>query len=200
MKWFYEITYRYFRAPWDIGPRNELVALVESGRLKPCRAIDLGCGAGANAIFLAQRGFDVTGVDFSPAAIGKAQARAKGAGVNIKFIVDDLTNSHHSNGAFDLLVDYGVSDDMGLKHRALFVNTLLALTHPGSHYVLWCFEYPVRWWERIAPFMDLPYTADEVQARFAEYFEIEKIAGELDWSKFPPGYAAYLMTRKEDGM
>lgn len=53
MKAFYEITYRYVRAPWDIGAREELVSLVERGCIKPCRAIDLGCGTGANAIYLA---------------------------------------------------------------------------------------------------------------------------------------------------
>jgi len=73
MKRFYEITYRYFRAPWDIGSRVELMSLVESGRIKPGRAIDLGCGAGANAIYLTQKGFEVTGVDYAEAAIEKAQ-------------------------------------------------------------------------------------------------------------------------------
>ncbi|MBI2830315.1 MAG: class I SAM-dependent methyltransferase, partial [Chloroflexi bacterium] len=81
MKLFYEIIYRYFRAPWDVGAREELVSLVEGGRIKPCRAIDLGCGTGANAIYLAQHGFDVTGIDFSEAAIEKARARAEEAGV-----------------------------------------------------------------------------------------------------------------------
>ena len=60
MKLFYEWIYSYPRAPWDIGAREELISLMESGRIKPCRTIDLGCGAGANAIYLAQRGFDVT--------------------------------------------------------------------------------------------------------------------------------------------
>ena len=69
MKLFYEIIYRYFRAPWDIGAREELVALVDSGRIQPCRAIDLGCGTGANAIYLAENGFEVTGVDYAEAAI-----------------------------------------------------------------------------------------------------------------------------------
>ena len=59
MKWFYEVMYKRFRAPWEIGPREELVTLVEDGALPPCRAIDLGCGSGANAIYLAQHGFDV---------------------------------------------------------------------------------------------------------------------------------------------
>ena len=50
VKWFYEVMYRHFTAPWEIGPRQELVELVEKGILTPCRAIDLGCGTGANAI------------------------------------------------------------------------------------------------------------------------------------------------------
>ena len=50
-----------WRSPWDIGgPRAELVRLVGSGELQPCRAIDLGCGAGENVIYLAQQGFDAT--------------------------------------------------------------------------------------------------------------------------------------------
>jgi SAM-dependent methyltransferase len=69
MKSFYNILYRHFRAPWDIGPRKELVELVESGRLKACRVIDLGSGTANNCVFLSQRGFDVTGVDFAQAAV-----------------------------------------------------------------------------------------------------------------------------------
>ena len=65
MKRFYEILNRYFKAPWDIGPRDELVRLVENRSIQPGRAIDLGCGTGANAIFLAQYGFEVTGVDIT---------------------------------------------------------------------------------------------------------------------------------------
>ncbi len=112
MKQFYEITYRYFRAPWDIGARQELVSLVESGQIKPCRTIDLGCGTGENAIYLAQRGFDVTGVDYAEAAIDKARVRAKDSGVQVNFIVDDLTNLQHVGGLFDFLVDYGTLDDL----------------------------------------------------------------------------------------
>jgi hypothetical protein len=44
MKWVYEIAYRHFRLQYDVGPAGELVELVESGRIPPCRAIDLGCG------------------------------------------------------------------------------------------------------------------------------------------------------------
>lgn len=196
MKLFYEVIYRYFRAPWDIGAREELVALVDSGRLKPCRTIDLGCGAGANAIYLAQKGFEVTGVDYSKAALEKAQVRAEEASVQVDFILDDLTDLRHVSGTFDFLLDYGVLDDLRLHQRKPYVQSMLPLTHAGSLYLLWGFEYPQRWWERFLPFYDIPFYSGEVEQRFGTYFEIEKIAGSLDWSRFPPGYAAYLMTRK----
>jgi SAM-dependent methyltransferase len=196
MKQFYEITYRYFQAPWDIGAREELVALVKGGRIQPCRAIDLGCGAGANAIYLAQQGFDVTGVDYTQAAIEKARARAQEAGVQVNFLVDDLTNLRQASGPFDFLLDYGVLDDLRPRQRAAYLRNLLPLTHAGSRYLLWGFEYPIRWWEKFVPFYDVPFSVGEIEQRFHPYFDIEKIGGKLDYSKWPPGYAVYLMTRK----
>lgn len=198
VKGFYEIIYRYFRAPWDIGAREELVSLVESGRIKPGRAIDLGCGAGANAIYLAQKGFEVTGVDYAEAAIEKARARAKEAGTQVNFIVDDLRNLRQVSGTFDFLLDYGTLDDLRLHQREPYLRNMLPLTHSGSHYLLWGFEYPMRWWEKFVPFYDVPFYPGEIEGRFAQYFEIEKIASKVDYSKWPPGYAAYLMTRKEE--
>lgn len=177
---------------------RELVSLVESGRIKPCRTIDLGCGAGTNAIYLAQHGFDVTGVDYAKAAIEKARSRAKGAGVQVNFIVDDLTNLRCVSGTFDFLLDYGILDDLRPRQREPYLRNILRLTHPGSRYLLWGFEYPMRWWEKLVPFFDVPFYSGEVEHRFGQYFGIEKIAGAVDYSKWPPGYAAYLMIRKGD--
>jgi SAM-dependent methyltransferase len=195
MKLFYEVMYRYFRAPWDTGAREELMLLIERGRIKPCRAIDLGCGTGANAIYLAQKGFDVTGVDYAEAAVKKAQARANETGVQVNFIIDDLTNLRHVAGTFDFLLDYGVLDDLRAHQRELYLRNMLPLTRPGSHYLLWGFEYPMRWWENFVPFYDVPFYSGEIEQRFGQYFEIEKTSGKIDYSKWPPGYAVYLMTR-----
>ena len=185
MRLFYELIYRYFRAPWDIAARDELVSLAESGRIKPCRGIDLGCGTGENAIYLARRGFDVTGVDYAEAAIEKAQRRAKDSGVRVNFIVDDLTNLRHVSGTFDFLLDYGVLDDLRPHQREPYLRNILPLTHSGSRYLLWGFEYPMRWWERFVPFFDVPFHPGEIEQRFGSYFEIERIAGKVDYSKWP---------------
>ena len=173
------------------------MSLVESGRIQPCRTVDLGCGAGANAIYLAQKGFEVTGVDYAEAAIKTARARAKEAGTQVNFLVDDLTNLRHVSGTFDFLFDYGVLDDLRLDQRELYIHNMLPLTHADSHYLLWGFEYLTRWWEKFVPFYDVPFYPGEIAGRFGQYFEIEKIAGKVDYSKWPPGYAAYLMKRKE---
>ena len=63
-----------------------------SGCIAPGRAIDLGCGVGAEAIYLAKNGFDATGVDFSPTANKQARAKSQTAGVEVRFVVDDLAN------------------------------------------------------------------------------------------------------------
>jgi len=201
MKWFYQLLYRYFRAPWDVGPRRELVDLVESGRIKPGRAIDLGSGTASNVIFLAQRGFDVTGVDFAPAAIDKGRRMADEAGVKAAFIVDDLTHLQHVSGTFDLLVDYGTLDDLRPPQREKYMRNVLRLTHPGSQFLLYCFEWESRWWERLlyrlSFFGAMQLDPGEAERRFALYFDIEVITRHTNYREWPAGYAVYLMTRKE---
>jgi len=195
-KWFYEFGYKHELVPWDGGPRSELVELVESGRITPGRAIDLGSGTAHNCIFLAQHGFDVTGVDYSRSAIELGRTRARKAGVSVVFIVDDLTDLRRITGTFDLLVDYGTLDDLPPSERSLYIQNVLPLTHPGTLFLLFCFEWFPRWWER--PIFDrMAMKPGEVEQRFGKHFEIERISGRKkpDFSKFPPGYGVYLMKR-----
>ncbi len=196
MKWLYELMYRYpfISIPWDTGPREELVSLVESGRVKPGRAIDLGSGTASNVVYLAQHGFDVTGVDYSPAAIEMGRLRAREAGVEVTFIEDDLTNMQHVNGTFDLLMDYGTLDDLRTPQRDLYMKNVLPLIHQGSLFLLYCFEWWPLWWER--PFIDrlgVLLRPGEAERRFGEYFEIERLA------EIKSGHrssATYLMIHK----
>ena len=89
--------------PWNVEvPPDAIVELVESGIVKPCRNIDLGCGAGNCALYLSDRGFDVTGIDFSPAAIKIAQETAKKKGTKCTFIISDILNNlDEVKGTFD---------------------------------------------------------------------------------------------------
>ena len=196
MKLFYEILYGRFRAPWDIGPRQELVELVESSRLKPGRAIDLGSGTASNCIFLAQHGFDVTGVDFAQAAVDLGNKRAAEANVQVDFIRDDLTCLQNVRGTFDLLVDYGTLDDLKPLQRNRYVQNILPLTHSGTHYLLYCFEWEPHWYER-PYFSSMAMLPGEAERRFAPHFDIEQYAAESGLNGLPRGWAVYLMVRKE---
>jgi SAM-dependent methyltransferase len=193
----YELIYRNpsISIPWESGPREALVSLVQSGRVKPCRAIDLGCGTATNVIFLTQNGFDVTGVDFIPAAIEIGRFKLQQAGARANLVVDDLTNLQHINGTFDLLVDYGTLDDLSTSRRDLYMKNVLPLTHPGSLFLLFCGEWVLRWWERL--FLDgAALKPGEVECRFGEHFKVEVLSREETGSVFMPMWATYLLTRK----
>ncbi len=195
MKWFYELMYGRFRAPWDIGPRKELVELVEGGRLTPCKVIDLGSGTASNCVFLAQHGFDVTGVDFAQAAIDLGNQRARSAKVKVNFVRDDLTRLRSVSGTFDLLVDYGTLDDLKPSQRDLYVQNVLPLAHSGSRFLLYCFEWQPRWYER-PYFSSMAMLPGEAERRFAPFFDIERYAGESGLNGLPRGWAVYLMAKK----
>lgn len=200
MKWFYEFIYSKMRAPWDIGARKELVEVVESGRIQPCQAIDLGCGTASNAIFLAQHGFEVTGTDYSPAAIALCQQRGAAAGVTVNWIEDDLTELRYVRGTFDFLVDWGVYDDLNMPDRRAYLRNVLPLTHAHSRFLIYVHQWLPRWWERplYRIFGMRPMQSGEVEADFGPHFTIEKLAERVFSSGFIGGEAVYLMTRKEN--
>jgi SAM-dependent methyltransferase len=86
---------------WAAKPNRFLVAEVRE--LAPGRALDLACGEGQNAIWLATLGWQVTGVDYSEVAIGKARARAERDGVDVEFACADLVTYEPEARAFDLV-------------------------------------------------------------------------------------------------
>ena len=87
---------------WAVKPNRFLVGEAEG--LEPGRALDLACGEGQNAIWLASLGWDVTGVDFSEVAIARARSRAERDGISADFICADLLSYEPEPGAFDLVL------------------------------------------------------------------------------------------------
>src|SRR5262249_45536188 len=86
---------------WSGRPNGRLV--VEVAALNPGRALDVGCGEGADAIWLAQQGWEVTAVDVSDVAIGRARAAAERAGVSVEWIVGDALQTPLPTRSFDLV-------------------------------------------------------------------------------------------------
>lgn len=140
----YDLMYRIW-APWDsVGVRSDLIGLLDSGQVSPeeyPRAIDVGCGTGANVVHLAGLGFDAWGVDFSGVAIRKARKRAARAGLDAHFVVADLTSDAIPgvDTPFDLLIDFGTLDDLRGPDRRAMAETITRLARPGSKFLEFCF-------------------------------------------------------------
>jgi SAM-dependent methyltransferase len=192
-RWAYDVLYRIGAAKrwrgWDKGIGPELVELVESGRitresLAPGRAIDLGCGTGANILFLAERGFQGLGVDFSPVAVTKARqaAEARGLSDRARFVVADLTapSIDGADGPYDLVVVYNTLQDLIGSARAHLAGAVHRLTRPGSLVLLWCWykvpaELPfisLRGPSRLLPLVVAP---GEEEQLFGQAFHIERL-------------------------
>ncbi|MCC6491486.1 MAG: class I SAM-dependent methyltransferase [Pirellulales bacterium] len=100
--------YRDNNLPWDTGqPSSELQRVLTQHAIKPCRALEIGCGTGTNCVWLAQQGFDVTGVDLAPLAVERAQQRARAAEVKAHFLAADVLRLPDLGAPFAFFFDRG---------------------------------------------------------------------------------------------
>jgi SAM-dependent methyltransferase len=86
---------------WSGRPNGRFVAEVTD--LPPGRALDVGCGEGADAVWLAERGWQVTGIDISEVAVGRARAAAERVGVAVEWISGDALHTVFPPQSFDLV-------------------------------------------------------------------------------------------------
>ncbi|MFH1371266.1 MAG: class I SAM-dependent methyltransferase [Planctomycetota bacterium] len=138
--------------PWNNEqPPELLVELVETrlrqgyagqgGKVRPGRALDLGCGLGNYAIWLAGRGFDVVGMDASPTAIKIAKRNAKEKKVKCKFVVADLTARWPDwGGQFDFVYDWGLLHHIMPENRDKYVENVHRVLKQGGKYLSLCFN------------------------------------------------------------
>ena len=121
-------------APWDVGETDEhLASFVEAGRVGGGRALEVGCGTGTNALWLAARGFHVVGVDVSGLAIERARAKASSGKVSCAFHCLDFLNDDLPAGPFDFAFDRGcfhIFDEAA--ERARFVERVAGLLGPDG--------------------------------------------------------------------
>jgi cyclopropane fatty-acyl-phospholipid synthase-like methyltransferase len=136
---FFEKAYQG-RPPWDIGrPQQEFVQLEESGKISG-EVLDVGCGTGENALFLAGRGHDVWGVDAIPAAIDTSRRKAEERGLAATFMVKDALHLHELGRTFDSVIDSGLFHTLSDTDRPRFVWNLSRVLKPGGSYFMLAFS------------------------------------------------------------
>jgi SAM-dependent methyltransferase len=136
----FRVFYRLGFVPWDGHPlAKSLRDLIEGdGALPAGKALDLGCGTGDNAIYLAEHGWQVTGADFVANAVDKARAKAAAKKVDVTFARADVTrlSSEGVGSDFDLIVDNGCLHGMSPEDRLAYVREVTAVAAPQGRLLL----------------------------------------------------------------
>jgi SAM-dependent methyltransferase len=182
--------------PWDtnISP-PELVRVVEGDgpeHVPPGRALDLGCGTGTNALYLAAHGWDVVGIDFAAPAIAHARVKQRQAGTlaeSVRFARGDVTHLEVLGiaGPFDLVFDLGCFHGIASHARSRYAAGITRLARPGGRFLLYAFE-PTQVRGRL-----VGVTPDDVRAIFAAGWTVERIEVGRDTS--PAASAWYWLRR-----
>jgi SAM-dependent methyltransferase len=134
------LMYRVGFVPWD-GHKlpARLIELVEGKDALPKgRAIDLGCGTGDSAIYLASHGWEAVGIDFVERAVKKARAKSEAARVNVRWLRADVTRLVEAGvgSGFSLVVDNGLLHLLSDEARDAYVRQVAAITTPDACFVL----------------------------------------------------------------
>jgi cyclopropane fatty-acyl-phospholipid synthase-like methyltransferase len=105
----------------------------------PGNALDLGCGTGTNVITIARHGWQVTGIDFVPRAVGQARRKARQAGVQADIRVGDVTRLDDLTGPFDLILDLGCFHSLDPAGRKAYLRNIQRLLASRGVYLLYAF-------------------------------------------------------------
>ncbi len=122
------------KLPWDTGrPDSHLIQLLSSWPKCGGKILEIGCGTGTNSVWLAEQGFQVTGMDISSSAITLARQRAEEKGVDCTFADADFLVSAMEANQFSLVFDRGCFHVMGSdERRNLFIQQVAAGLIPGG--------------------------------------------------------------------
>jgi ubiquinone/menaquinone biosynthesis C-methylase UbiE len=142
----FRVFYRLGFTPWDGHPlAQSLRDLIEGAGDAPAlpagSALELGCGTGDTAIYLARQGWKVTAVDFVPKALDKARAKADTAGISVNFVRADVTQLSQAGigTGFELIVDNGCLHNMSDGDRDAYAREVSAVAAPEARLLIVAF-------------------------------------------------------------
>ena len=163
--------------------KDVLVELVDSGKVKPCKTIDLGCGTGNYSIYLASLGFEVTGIDISTTAIEIAKKNAKKKGIKSNFLeANVIGNLNEVKDKFDFALDWEMLHHIFPEQRQRYVKNVYKILNPKGKFLSVSFsekdpqfggtgKYRKTWLGTILYFS----SEDELRELFKPYFKIKEL-------------------------
>jgi SAM-dependent methyltransferase len=176
----YRLLYAVGFTPWEqlakLPALTEGVSALfdreEDGHQPPYGpALDLGCGSGIWAVKLAERGWQVTGVDFIPKALRRARQRAQQAGVEIRLVPGDVTKLRATGvgSGFPFLLDFGVfHDELTDAQRAAMGREVTAVAAPGATLLM------VAWARRRRGPLPRGANRSDIEAAYPEWTVIDE--------------------------
>ncbi|MEQ1663761.1 MAG: class I SAM-dependent methyltransferase [Bdellovibrionales bacterium] len=137
---YWDEAYRdkLFLSQWDYKyPSQELIGALTTLKFETnSNALDLGCGGGRDAVYLAQNGFTVTGIDLSPEAISIAAHRAAETNLKISWLVANALALPFSNQSFDLVTDRACFHHIPDCDRPKYVHEVTRILKPGGYLII----------------------------------------------------------------
>lgn len=173
---------------WPVeGPTPDVARYLK--RIRPRRALDLGCGEGRHSILMATMGCAVEAVDLEPLALRKARAFAKAAGVarRIRFSRGDALDLRFGDESFDVAIDSGCFHHIVKPDWKRYVREMARVLRPGGHLLLTVFSMKFRHYpgeKRTRPWLyhrnhyDRFFRRGDIAPIFAPAFSMEEIREE----------------------
>ena len=180
--------------PWDVDhPQPAFQALIQSGEIKPGRALDIGCGRGENAIMLAMNGYNATGIDLAENVISGAEVKAIERHVKVNFVVGNVLQMDRlfTEGEFDIVIDSGLFHVMTDEERPVFARQVHRVLKDEGKYFMLCFS------DKEPGEYELPRRVSkaEIESTFSSLFNIIYIKDTVfDSLLSPSSRKAYLLS------
>ncbi len=168
------------KLPWAHDEPTLFLRDIVAQRGKPGKALDIGCGAGTDSLYLAGEGWDVTSLDFMPAALEMTCARATAAGLELTTIEADVTEWEPTD-KFDLVLDHGLLHNMNPDRYPLYRERVMQSVADEGEFVIlhWLKRMPDEPQSEIGP---TRVSREDIQKFFApelkeRFFAVEEIGG-----------------------
>ncbi|NOX85954.1 MAG: class I SAM-dependent methyltransferase [Chlorobi bacterium] len=181
--------------PWvHYKADHNLIEVVESWPVKPCKVFEPGCGTGTDAIWLAQAGFDVTACDLVEIPLNTARENAKKENVTVEFLHLDFLTAEIKNAPFDFVFDRGYFHSYRTpgKRKKLAKKVASVLTDDGLWLTLvGSCDSPPR--KTGPPMRSAKNIVDAVE----KYFEIQFLKAGFFGGKHKPGSKLWICLMKK---